>query len=153
MHENNVLEFYKTQSKITDPKEYSYLFENLPSAIPELCTLVHGVISHRDSSSLYDLELTEQRKQEGETRYVDLILKTIVELDKSPHTIMRSPEKRFAGTCRDFAILLCAILRSQEVPARLRCGYAAYFKKGRYEDHCVCEYWKENESIWVLVDA
>ena len=127
MHENNVLEFYKTQSKITDPKEYSYLFENLPSAIPELCTLVHGVISHRDSSGLYDLELTEQRKREGETRYVDLILKRIVELDKSPLTIRRSPEKRFAGTCRDFAILLCAILRSQEVPARLRCGYAAYF--------------------------
>ena len=153
MFKNNALEFYKAQSKITDPKEYNYLFENLPNSIPELCNNVHGLISHRDSSSMYDLELTEQRKQEGETRYVDLILKRIIELDNYPLTKTRLPGKRFAGTCRDFAILLCTILRNEGIPARLRCGYAAYFKKGRYEDHWVCEYWKKKESRWVLVDA
>lgn len=70
----------------------------------------------------------------------------------SPLTQKRLPEKRFSGTCRDFAITLCAILRNQGVPARLRCGFAAYFTKGIYDDHWVCEYWHEKESRWILVD-
>lgn len=146
------LEFYKTQGKITDPKEYVYLLDNLPRDIIELCGVVHGVITHRNESELYGLELTEVRKQEGETRYVTKILKRIVEYDSNPLTTKRPPEKRFSGTCRDFAILLCAILRHQGVPARLRCGFAAYFTTDFYDDHWVCEYWNEKESRWVLVD-
>lgn len=148
----NPLDYYKAQGKITDPKEYTYLLDNLPTDIPELCKVVHGVITHRNETDLYGLELTEQRKQEGETRYVSLILKRITEYDSSPLTQKRPPEKRFSGTCRDFAILLCAILINQGIPARLRCGFAAYFTKGVYDDHWVCEYWKEKESRWVLAD-
>lgn len=149
----NPLEYYKSQGKITDPKEYSYLLDNLPTDIAELCTIVHGVITHRNSTKMYGLELTEQRKQEGETRYVSKILQKILAYDARLLTEPRFPERRFAGTCRDFAIMLCAILRHQGVPARLRCGFAAYFTKGIYDDHWVCEYWNEKESRWVLVDA
>lgn len=151
--QKDVQGFYKSQGAITDPKGFGHILDNLPSSIPKLCTIVHGVITHRDSSELYGLELSEQRKQEGETRYVFLILKRISELDSNPLSQSRLPEKRFAGTCRDFAILLCAMLRRQGVPARLRCGFAAYFTKGRYEDHWVCEYWDRKDSRWVLVDA
>ena len=153
MESSDPFEFYITQSEFTDPKDYEYLFQDLPTTIPELCEIVHGVISHRDSSELYDIELTEQRKNEGETRYLDLILKRIIELDNKSLLITRPPIKRFAGTCRDFAILLCSILRYQKTPARLRCGYAGYFKEGRYEDHWVCEYWNKEKSRWTLVDA
>lgn len=149
----NKFEFYKDQSDTSNPKEFSFLFDSLPDSIPELCEIVHGVISHRDSSELYGLELTEKRKMEGETRYVDLILKLIYDQEKAPLTKKREPIKRFAGTCRDFALLLCSILRYKGIPARIRCGYANYFTAGRYEDHWVCEYFNSAEHRWVLVDA
>lgn len=83
----NPLEYYKTQEKITNPKEYIYFLDNLPTNIPELCNVVHGVISHRNSTEMYGLELTEKRKQEGETRYVSRILKRINEYDfQSPYS-------------------------------------------------------------------
>ena len=153
MQSINKLEFYKEQSDISDPKEFSFLFDNLPDSIPDLCEIVHGVISHRESSELYGLELTEKRKNEGETRYVNLILKTIYEYENAPLTKKRKPIKRFAGTCRDFAILLCSILRYKGIPSRVRVGFANYFKTGKYLDHWVCEYFKSEEMRWVLVDA
>lgn len=146
-------EFYAKQSSVTDPKELAPYLDNLPKDIPQLCKIVQGLITHRDESDLYGTPLTDQRKQEGETRYVSLILKRILELDNSNLGNPRSPDKRFAGTCRDFAILLCAILRHQNVPARLRCGFAGYFEPEKFEDHWVCEYWDEKQSKWILVDA
>jgi len=82
-----------------------------------------------------------------------LILKRILDLENKPLIEIRDPIKRFAGTCRDFAILLCSILRYQGTPSRLRCGYANYFKQGRYEDHWICEYWDLEDLKWTLVDA
>jgi hypothetical protein len=57
------------------------------------------------------------------------------------------------GTCRDFAVMLCAIQRHHGVPARVRCGFGRYFTSNPYEDHWVCEYWASEEQRWVIVDA
>ena len=38
------------------------------------------------------------------------------------------------------------MLRAQGTPACARCGFGAYFRKGRYEDHWVCEYWDDAEA-------
>ncbi|MFN8374359.1 MAG: hypothetical protein U0694_15970 [Anaerolineae bacterium] len=35
-------EFYTSQSFITDPKEYIYLYNELPRDIPALCRVVQG---------------------------------------------------------------------------------------------------------------
>nr|WP_277349822.1 transglutaminase-like domain-containing protein [Planosporangium thailandense] len=64
----------------------------------------------------------------------------------------RSAPQRFAGTCRDFSILLCAMLREVGVPARLRAGFASYFLPGFFDDHWVVEYWSEAHG-WRLADA
>jgi hypothetical protein len=68
-------------------------------------------------------------------------------------TVARPPEQRLVGNCRNFSVLLCAILRHQGLPARARCGFGAYFTPGKYEDHWVCEYWNERQARWVRVDA
>jgi hypothetical protein len=44
------------------------------------------------------------------------------------------------------------MLRSKGVPARARCGFGAYFEKGKFVDHWVTEYWNEPARKWVLVD-
>lgn len=114
---------------------------------------------HRDFTDFYGLEVSEERKQEAELRHVTNLLARILELDGRPLTIARPPEKRLVIVCRDFATMLCAMLRHQGVPARTRCGFARYFGQcpdstpGFNVDHWVCEYWKADEGRWVLVDA
>ncbi|MFX1412150.1 MAG: transglutaminase domain-containing protein [Promethearchaeota archaeon] len=60
--------------------------------------------------------------------------------------------------CRDYATMLCAMLRHQGQPARARCGFTAYLGGSGstpdfYVDHWVCEVWRAAEDRWVLVDA
>jgi len=60
--------------------------------------------------------------------------------------------------CRDFAVLSCALLRHQGLPARARRGFATYFhgpssEPGFHVDHWLCEYWKADERHWALFDA
>jgi transglutaminase-like putative cysteine protease len=51
--------------------------------------------------------------------------------------------------------LLVSMLRHQNVPARVRVGFAGYYRAEtpRYWDHRVAEYWNEELNRWVLVDA
>lgn len=108
----------------------------------------------RNATHFYGFALPPERKHEAETRFVETILSRIQELEKSPLTIPRLPEKKFAGTCRDFALLLCAMLRHHQIPARVRCGFESYFLPGKeMYDHWVCEYWNAQENRWVLVDC
>jgi hypothetical protein len=81
------------------------------------------------------------------------MLARILELDNRPLTEARSTEARLIGCCRDYATLLCSILRHRGVPARIRFGFATYFEPNWNPDHVVTEYWHEDESRWVLVDA
>lgn len=154
----NPLDYYGCHSAITDPREHAGLFEGLPTGIPALCKVVQGVLMHYDVTHLYGLELSEERKEERELRHVAKMLARIHELDDRPLTAPRPPEKQLAINCRDFATMLCAMLRHQGISARARCGFAAYFggpslKADFWYDHWVCEYWKADEQRWVLVDA
>ena len=45
------------------------------------------------------------------------------------------------------------MLRAHGVPARARCGFGAYFEKGKFIDHWVSEYWNAAQRRWILVDA
>jgi hypothetical protein len=57
------------------------------------------------------------------------------------------------GNCRDHSLLLVSMLRHQGIPARARCGFGAYFMPDHFEDHWVVEYWSQEQSRWVFVDA
>lgn len=155
----NPLEYYAHHGPITDPGEYVALFADLPDTIPELCQVVQGLMIHRGFADFYGLEVTEEKKQEAELRQVSRLLMHILELDRRPLPRPRSPEKRLMIVCRDFATMLCAILRHQGVPARARCGFARYFGQcpesipGFNVDHWVCEVWDAEAERWVLVDA
>ena len=112
-----------------------------------------GLVVHVHWAERYGLKLSAQRRAEVQLRKTEPMLQRILELDARPLTELRPLEKRLAGNCRDFSTLLCSILRSQGVPARARCGFATYFWPEKYEDHWVCEYWRQEEGRWILVDA
>jgi len=99
------------------------------------------------------VQLMGPRRDEVQLRSIAQKLKRISELDPRPLAEVRSPDKRLVGNCRDFSVMLTAILRHQGIPARARCGFARYFIPNHYEDHWVCEYWNAARKRWVLVDA
>jgi hypothetical protein len=150
---NDPLQYYATQSVITDPQEYRHLFNGLPRDITSLCEIVQGLILHSRWAERYGVQLTEERQQEENLRKMTRQLARIIELDGSPLTITRPLEKRIIGTCRDFSTFLTAFLRHQGIPARARCGFGRYFMPGKAEDHWTCQYWKGDEARWVSVDA
>ena len=153
METDNPLQYYSTQSIMTDPAEYRHLFDELPSDIPALCEIVQGLILHSHWAERYGVQLTEERQQEENLRKVTRQLARILEMDGSPLIVARSLDRRIIGTCRDFSTFLAALLRYKGIPARARCGFGTYFMPGKAEDHWTCQYWNADKARWVTVDA
>jgi Transglutaminase-like superfamily len=140
------LDYYRYHSRITDPGANQHLFSGLPTDAAAMAEVIGGVLVHRDHTWRFGFTLPEQRREEANTRYVATILTNLGTLDE------RRPEDRFAGTCRDFAVLLCAMLRHAGIPARARAGFAGYFTDGFFDDHWVVEVWDDDRG-WHLIDA
>jgi hypothetical protein len=115
--------------------------------------VVQGLVLHIFWAERYGVQLTEERTQEVNLRTIRRQLSRLRELSAAPLSEPRPLEQKLVGNCRDFSVLLTAMLRHKGVPARARCGFGAYFWPGHYEDHWVCEYWNTAQGRWVLVDA
>ena len=144
--------YYTTQSYITDPGEYAYLYEDLPSDIEGLCKVVQGLVIHYRFGDALGYSIPEERMPEIDTRFVPKMLARIVALDGRSLNEERAPERRFVGCCRDFATLFCSMARYRSIPTRVRIGFAAYFTPGFNHDHEIAECWDEGEQCWRLVD-
>ncbi len=145
--------FYTQPGPLTDPGRYRPLLDDLPRDVEDLCASVQGLVLNLHWAPAYGVALSEERRGDAQARTLRAILARILQLDSGPLREARPPEARFAGTCRDFTLLVCAMLRQQGVPARARYGFAAYFSPGQFEDHCVCEHWNAAQGRWVRVDA
>ncbi|HEX6268719.1 MAG TPA: transglutaminase family protein [Anaerolineales bacterium] len=147
------LTYFAQYGKMTNPGPYAHLYTDLPSNVPALVEMVQGLMVHVFWAERYGLDLSEERKAEVQLRSMERRLARMLELEPSPLTIPRSPERKIVGNCRDFSLMLASSLQSKDIPARPRCGFGAYFLPNHYEDHWVCEYWNAAEERWVLVDA
>lgn len=150
---NNLLKYYATPGPMTDPGPHAALFDHLPTEIPALVKTLQGFMVHIFWAEAYGLTLTDARKEEVQLRRVDRQLAHLLTLDDRPLTEARPSERKLVGNCRDFSVMLTAILRHQGVPARARCGFGTYFLPNHYEDHWVCEVWNREQERWILVDA
>ncbi len=145
--------FYSRQSDITDPGKQAHLYKDLPLTVSGMARAVRGLITGSNMGKVNSSVINEDHGQEGEARRVELMLERIEQLDGRPLTESRSPDRRFAGCCRDHAVLLTSMLRHRGIPARARCGFARYLGPDMQYDRWVCEYWQEREQRWVMVDA
>lgn len=150
---NHPLDFYVQSSFMTDPGVHAGLVSELPDDIPGLCKVVQGLLIHQYWAGAYGYSIPEERASEYQIRDVAGKLDRIIELDNHPLSEPRPPDRRLVGNCRDYAVLLTAMLRYKGIPARTRCGFGAYFSPGWYEDHMICEVWSANEQEWIFVDA
>ncbi len=159
---DEMLQYYRNQSSITDPSIYSDIYEDLPTTIPELCKIIQNVIIHIFWLQAYGMrpsDLKDQKRninKELNQRSVHEKLSTIFSLKDEPLTERRKPNTRVLGNCRDYSVLLASILRYNGISARVRSGVSRYFfppPKDFHEDHFICEYWHPDDHRWVMVDS
>lgn len=148
-----ILDFYRTPVGPSDPGCQAALFDDLPHGPDELAGVVQGLLMHQHVASTYPVTLGGAQIEQAHVRSVEGMLTEIVAHDARPLPAARPADERQVGVCRHFTLLHVAMLRRQGVPARARCGFAAYFSKEKHVDHWVTEYWNDNRGAWVLFDA
>jgi hypothetical protein len=138
---------------MTDLEEHADMIEGLSADIADLCRVVQGLLMHPGMADLYGLAIPEARMHEQTIRSTTRRLAYIRAQDGRPLTIPRAQERRMLGQCYHFATLLCALLRHQRVPARVRGGFAIYLAgPDFYYNHWICERWDQAAQRWALVD-
>ncbi len=147
------LAFYAAHGVITDPREQAHLLDGLPADLPGLARVVQGLLIHPTETEHYGVDLTRVQKKEVYIRAVSEMLERIHRMDARPLGEARDPGERLVGNSRDHAVLLCAMLRQQGRPARVRAGFCAYLSDTITIDQWVCQVWDAVSARWRLVDA
>jgi hypothetical protein len=146
----NPLTFYGEHSRMTDPGEYTHLLGDLPRDLSSLHQIVQNALIHVWKIRKYHPDWLPGRTGEYEARSVVQMLAHSQAKTAAPLTQVRSKEQKLIVDCRHFATLLCALVRHQGIPARVRCGFATYLEETHFQDHWVCEYWDGDR--WVMED-
>jgi hypothetical protein len=145
---------YATHGALTDPEAERAAFQGLPTDVAGLCRVVQGLLVHDHFGlHLYGPPPAAFHRASRQTLPVSQRLSAILAADGEPLSVARRPFERAVGTCRDFALMLCAMHRQQGRSARVRCGFARYLKASPYEDHWICEVWSAAEQRWTIADA
>jgi hypothetical protein len=147
------LEFYAQAHGMTAAGHYERLLRDLPGDVEALVQLIqHLVIYHVVARDFYQVTVPPARESEIHIRPLEGLLHALAALEGRPLTVARPAHRRLAGRCHHFVLLLVAMLRARGIPARARSGFGAYFNPPYFEDHWVCEYWKDSEHRWALAD-
>ncbi len=166
-----ILDHFREFSLYTNPGAYrDMLVTNLPDDIREIGRLVRLNIIHRtmlaagNTGINADLKFGDMTEVPWWRQPEDDVLVTaaamLAELyrrDSRGLIADRSVENKIVVTCRYVAILMASILKSKDVPTRVRSGNAAYFDMGDLgnvsADHWINQYWNEAEEKWVTIDV
>ena len=154
MHNERELEYYLAPSPMTDLTKFSAeALAGLPTAPADLMKVVRGcIVDPGTLTQIYGLQVPSGRDDERQIRAAVEMIDRIQQLDPSPIIESRPPERRFLGTCRNYATLTCAFFRHTDTPARVRAGFAGYFVPNTWMDHWIVEYWRALDECWVRVD-
>lgn len=136
-------------SPFTRPGRFAAELSACGPSVGAAIQAVQGILIHGGALEQYGL--TDTTGARRETLPVEERLTDVHARWAGPLFHPRPAAARSVGTCRDFALLLCAVMRSHAVPARMRCGFASYFSDGPWEDHWLCEVWIDDR--WIRVDA
>ena len=148
-----ILEYYRQPSAMAEAGKHAALFDALPEEVGSIAKAIPGLLLHQHIAPAYGEALTPERIGEAQTRPLDEILACVLKHDDAQLSTARSTDKRAVGVCRHFTLLFVAALRAKHYAARSRCGFGAYFEKGKFVDHWLGEYWNAGQKRWIMVDA
>ena len=146
----NFKDYYRQQSLITNPGCYAHCFDELPDDPALLCEITRNVLTH-----FLDVEennISSLRLAELDLRFIDKMLAQLFKLHSAALQQTRSKETKLIGSCRDFSLLLCAMLRHKQIPARIRFGFSTFHIPGFHHDQVLLEYWDDTKKSWCLAD-
>lgn len=165
--DKRILDHYRQFSTYTNPGCYEDFFKSLPDDIRDLGRLVCFQVIHRvalkngNTGINADLKYGDMKKYPWHRlRCDDDVLVTAVamvaellRLDDSGFKSDRAVENKIVVTCRYVSVLMASILKSKEIPARSRSGFAPYVLPGISGDHWINQYWSGEENRWITCDA
>ncbi len=154
MKQDGLAEPWRSQSAVTQVGPSGTAINELPSSLNGLRQVSQQLVAHyMGSSDGVTGPITGERLNEVDTRYADAMFARLLEMGPPKLSRERPPEERIAGCCRDFAVLFVAMARHKRVPARVRVGYATYFKPGWYLDHVIAEVWDSGAKRWRPIES
>lgn len=142
------LEFYAQHSPYSDPGENARLLKAVSPTPENLhAAATRSIVHYRADQG----GVTSRQHSDIDHRWMRHIMSAIVERHDGSLEEERAPENRVGGCCRDHSLLAVSVLREHHVPARMRVGFADYFRPGFRLDHVVVEQWDPN-GRWVRSD-
>lgn len=149
--DTKTLQYYATQGTLSDIGKYTPQAVALPNDLSTLAEIVQHIILHDMWIDRYGVTPNPSQWCSEQTPDMEDLLDTVTSIDNAGPFVRRAPGERVLACCREFATMLCGILRAKGIPARARCGFAKYLAwEGKYEDHWMCEVWV-GES-WQRID-
>ncbi|MHB1909179.1 MAG: transglutaminase-like domain-containing protein [Nitrososphaerales archaeon] len=147
------VEPWRSQSEVTRVDRAQAAIDDLTSDLFGLREVSQQLVAHyMGASDGSSGQITGERLKEVDSRYADAMFTRLLEMGGPKLARSRAPEERLAGCCRDFAVLFVAMARHKGFPARIRVGYATYFRPGWYVDHVIAEVWDSESTRWRLVE-
>lgn len=136
------------QTAFTSPGRHTSAVIAIGGEPKTIVSAIQGLLIHGGALEHYGVAPAAFSR---ETLPVEARLDELLTADPRPLTAPRLPQARAVGTCRDYATLVCSILRQNGEAARVRCGFAAYLGGAAWEDHWICEHWSGER--WRRIDA
>ncbi len=164
----STLAFYREFSEFTYPGLYKDNLKLLPNDIPTIAKLVRLQLIHRSTLKMGNTGTNADKKfgdmttmpwyRQPEDDIFVTVGGMLTELyRRNPKGLIASrkaPEK-LVLTCRFTTLLFAAILKSKNIPCRVRVGNAPYFNMGSLgevsADHWLNQYWIGKR--WVTIDV
>lgn len=157
---------YLAFSTFTNPGLYKDLLVDLPGDIRKLGLLVRQNFVHRttldwgNTGTNVDLRFGDMTKmpwwrqpEDDNLPTTAAMLAELYRRDSRGLVADRRVEDKLALTCRYDAILVASILKSKNIPARVRSGFAPYLEPRQSDDHWINQYWSDDEERWVTIDV
>ena len=142
------LTWWSAPGPSTDLSTFTERLRGLPPSPSELYDLVQGLVVHESVVRDRGLAVTDGQACSDEGTAAD-VLRTVLALRDEPVLAPRELSKRAVGSCFHSAVFYCALLRTQSIPARARCGFASYLIPDLRTCHWIVERWDDR---WVHDD-
>lgn len=152
MKSKSCLEYYCEQGLFTSPGQYQYVLDQFPRDMFGLSECIHKTMLIDFLVNMGLVSVSTKHIDDHNIRGIEAKLAEIIDRDSSNIENLRSYDNLLLGNCRDLSLMMCSVLRNQNIPARLRSGFATFFDPQKYFDHWVCEYWDKSKERWIKVD-